>query len=219
MENENRFCLYFHINSFTEEVFYVGIGTGYRPYSKRNRNIHWIRTVNKFGYIVKIIEENISAEEAKKGEIFFINYFGRRDNKTGNLVNMTDGGDGISGCICTEETAKKISIANTGKKQSEERISKRVESFKRKMKEEGYVFWAKNSVQSDEHKSKISEANKGKTKSYDHKTRLSESKKKYYETNAHPWIGRSHSEETKQKIKDKRALQKNNKGPKKGSIP
>ena len=46
--------------------------------------------------------------------------FGRKDLGTGILRNLTDGGEGASGRILTEETKKKIGEANKGKTLSEE---------------------------------------------------------------------------------------------------
>jgi hypothetical protein len=78
--------------------------------------------------------EELSEEEVNKKEKYFIKLYGRRDLGTGTLVNMTDGGEGSSGAIRSEETRKKQSDANKGhkyclgKKQTEEHITKRIKS-------------------------------------------------------------------------------------------
>jgi hypothetical protein len=51
-------------------------------------------------------------------EIFYIRHL---CSKTPNGYNMTDGGDGGSGHICSEETRNKISKTLTGKKHTEKR--------------------------------------------------------------------------------------------------
>ena len=90
--------VYRHYRLDTREVFYVGIGSRKdRHNSKRNRNSYWNNIVNKHGFSSEIIADDISREEAKELEIFLIQEYGRKDNGTGCLVNMTDGGEGING--------------------------------------------------------------------------------------------------------------------------
>jgi hypothetical protein len=72
-------------------VFYVGIGTKYRPKSIKNRNKYWHNIVNKVGYTIDIICVDLSWEEACVLEKQYIKEFGRKDLGLGNLVNMTDG--------------------------------------------------------------------------------------------------------------------------------
>lgn len=88
--------------------FYVGKGTGRRSRvhlceAKAGRNLHlWrIRIIKKLldagkQPIIKKIIENITDEFAKLIEQEYIAKYGRRDIKTGILVNSTDGGDGAS---------------------------------------------------------------------------------------------------------------------------
>ncbi len=45
----------------------------------------------------KIIKDKITEKEAFDLEISLIKKYGRRDNRTGILTNLTDGGEGISG--------------------------------------------------------------------------------------------------------------------------
>ena len=83
-----KYCVYFHINPIKNEVFYVGIGNIKRPYQTRSRNKHWKHVVNKYGYIIKIIHENLSWDKACELEIKYINEFGRKDLKLGQLVRL-----------------------------------------------------------------------------------------------------------------------------------
>jgi len=55
MEKKREIYVYFHLNSFTEEVFYVGIGSGKRPWHKTGRSLWWKNTVSKFGLKVNSI--------------------------------------------------------------------------------------------------------------------------------------------------------------------
>jgi hypothetical protein len=89
--------LYRHRRLDNNEIFYVGIGTGNnlkRANNKSTRNNLWKKIVNKTKYNIEIIATNLSFEDAKELEIFLIQLYGRKDLKTGNLSNMTDGGKG-----------------------------------------------------------------------------------------------------------------------------
>lgn len=118
---ENNCLVYFHYRKDTNEVFYVGMASNLnRPYEKRGHNRLWNRIVNKHGYEVKIIKDNITKDQAFTTEMFWIKTFGRVNNQTGQLCNMTDGGDGFTsedttgekngfyGKRHTEETKEKI---------------------------------------------------------------------------------------------------------------
>jgi hypothetical protein len=96
------------------------------------------------------LKQNLTEEEAFKHEIYMIAVFGRIDLVTGILRNKTNGGDGASGYICSEETRKKISEVNKGRIFSEEHRKKISESLK------GRIF-------SEEHRKKLRISLKGKT--------------------------------------------------------
>lgn len=91
-----------------------------RPYSKSGRNKHWWNTVNKVGYDVEIVLENLTRTHSCDLERKLISYYGRKDLGNGNLVNMTDGGDGSTGYKMSEESRKKMSEAAIGKIISDE---------------------------------------------------------------------------------------------------
>lgn len=120
--------------------FYIGVGKGddgdyKRAYSKANRNKYWKNITNKSEYEVEIIQEGVSWETACSKEIEFIRIYGRVDTCTGFLVNMSDGGEGVSGMseesknklrefrknyVVSAETKLKLSKSRIGKKASEE---------------------------------------------------------------------------------------------------
>lgn len=80
------------------EVFYIGIGKSKnfkRAYSKYKRSAFWLDIVNKYGYEIQILKNDLSWEEACELEKVLINYYGRRDLGLGTLVNLTDGGEGL----------------------------------------------------------------------------------------------------------------------------
>jgi hypothetical protein len=84
------------------EIFYVGKGSKNRITDKNNRNLHWVRVVEKYGYDSRTVVGGLQEWYAKELEIDLIAYYGRADLGYGPLVNETDGGDGL-----TSEDAKK----------------------------------------------------------------------------------------------------------------
>ena len=106
---ENKFYVYFHINPLKNEVFYVGKGFGNRAYRKYGRNKYWKNTFNKYGFIVDIIENGLTEQEAISKEIFYIEKIGRKIKDEGTLVNITIGGEVVSGMKHIEDTRNKIS--------------------------------------------------------------------------------------------------------------
>lgn len=105
---ENQWHLYRHLKP-DGEVFYIGIGKKrYRAFSKHDRNTHWHNTVNKYGYEVQILKTKLTKEEACELEIALIVWYGRKDTGTGNLVNMTKGGDGTHETVYSKERRAEI---------------------------------------------------------------------------------------------------------------
>lgn len=95
------------------EIFYIGIGHKKRPKSKSGRSKHWHNIVNKYGYEIEIIHENLNWELACEIEIHLIAYYGRKDLGLGNLINLTDGGDGTNGYFHKKESKIKMSLNNS----------------------------------------------------------------------------------------------------------
>lgn len=104
------FYIYFHYRLDTDNVFYVGKGAGYRANSKSGRNKHWHNIVNKCGYRVEIIKDNLSEKEAFDLEISYIKSYGLN-----NLANMSVGGEGASGVVRTDKQKDHLRKINTGK--------------------------------------------------------------------------------------------------------
>mgnify|MGYP000109030619 CR=1 FL=1 len=88
--------VYLHRRNDDLSIFYVGMGSKKRPYSKRDRNNYWNNVVKKHGYYTEIVARNLSVQDAYELESFLIQEIGRKDLGLGNLVNMTDGGDGCN---------------------------------------------------------------------------------------------------------------------------
>jgi hypothetical protein len=150
--------VYKHIRKDTNEVFYIGIGKTKRRLTNRHgRNDRWTKLVNKVGFVAEIIEDGLDWDAACEMEKKLIKQYGRADLGEGKLVNMTDGGDGINNYSHSDETKKKmsnrmgrsmkgelnpqfgkplseehklkISLSKSGRKQSEEHIKNRLESY------------------------------------------------------------------------------------------
>lgn len=167
---ENNSYVYAHVNVKDDKIFYIGIGTKknkkyYRAYSKRNRNKIWNNYINKNEYKVIILNDNLDRDEACRIEIDLIKKYGKIINKTGCLVNVSNGGGESSfGCIRDKEWCKNISKGLRGRVLSDESKQKmRLAKIGRKL--------------TDEHKEKISYGNKGKTVSEESKKKMSDSKK------------------------------------------
>ena len=100
---ENVFYVYEHYKPNCNEPFYVGKGHDDRAYWKYNRNPHWHNIVNKHGFEVRFVAENLSEQDAFWLENVCIVGWGRKDKDEGPLVNMSDGGEGSSGAIRSDE--------------------------------------------------------------------------------------------------------------------
>lgn len=87
--------VYGHYKADTGELFYIGKGSGDRAWStnarRRKTNPHWNNVVNKHGLMVRILHDKLTDEEAYAIEKQMIAEVGIE-----NLVNLTEGGDGIS---------------------------------------------------------------------------------------------------------------------------
>jgi hypothetical protein len=119
MKNFNKFYVYAHQRLDDESIFYIGKGTGKRAWSKHMRSKHWKNIANKAGYRVLILQDGMPETESFILEKYLIVFYGRADLDEGRLVNMTDGGDGTSGAIISDETRKKLSDIKKGKPRKE----------------------------------------------------------------------------------------------------
>ena len=63
--------------------------------------------INDAGEVRILIQEFPTEADALAAEQFLISYYGRKDLGTGCLINMTDGGEGTSGRVHSEETRHK----------------------------------------------------------------------------------------------------------------
>lgn len=154
----NDKLIYFHINKTTKEIFYVGIGNEKRPHRIHGRSEWWNRIVNKYGYEIQIVKDNLTWEQAQVLEIFWIKTIGRKDLNEGSLVNMTNGGDGA----CSNLPKIPWNKGKTLSKEHKEKLSNATSNL------------------SDETRAKLSKAQKGRKYSDEAKIKMSKSKKEYY---------------------------------------
>jgi len=129
--------------------------------------------------IIIKIEKNISDNEAIFFEKKIIKEIGRVNLGNGYLTNLTDGGEGCSGRLHSDETKAKISKAH------------------------------KDRIFSKEHKANISKAKKDKPNGSLGRHHSEEVKKKLSLDrvgNKNPFFGKKHSEETKAKMSGKRSI-------------
>lgn len=130
---ENIFYVYLHRRETDNKVFYVGKGKGYRAGDRVNRSQWWKRVADKHGVVVEVVFDNLSEEDAfqcEKDTILEFRYFGHP------LVNMTDGGEGLSGHKQTNETIQKRVAKTTGKKRTPEQRKKISDANKGKRRSE-----------------------------------------------------------------------------------
>lgn len=155
MKNENIYYVYLHVKLTDGTPFYVGKGFGLRYISIKSRNKHWHNIVNKYDYDVILLEDNLLESDALKLEEYWINRLGRKDLGLGNLVNHTNGGEGNSGRIFSEEHRKNLSIANKGRAFTEEWIGKMSKAKK------GKSSPRKNATHTEDVKKILAEKSKG----------------------------------------------------------
>jgi hypothetical protein len=146
--------------------YYIGKGKGYRAWSKHKKII-----VPEDRKRIVICESNLTEVGAFALERRLIRWYGRKNNGTGILRNMTDGGEGLSGLVFTEELRIKISERTSG--------------------ENHHLFGKKHS---EETKEKIRQSRLGKKHSEESKQKMSEERKGIN----NPFFGKKHSDEVKQ---------------------
>jgi hypothetical protein len=145
--------VYRYIRLDTNQPFYIGIGCDNsfsRAKQLDNRSKYFNNIISKTKYEVEILLYNLTWEDAKEKEKEFIKLYGRKDNGTGILCNMTDGGDGVLGVIATDKQRSISSI--TGKKNKGRKWT---------IEQKLNLKLIRASGVSDETKKKLSEAGKG----------------------------------------------------------
>ena len=101
----------------TNEVFYVGKGKNNR-YKQLKKNKFFMDMYNAHECDVRIIYDNLTENEAFEKEKEIIAYY--RNNTEYRLTNVTNGGEGVSGWIPSDELKQRQSVISKERWQNDE---------------------------------------------------------------------------------------------------
>ena len=169
MVDPNRFYTYAYLRK-DKTPYYIGKGKGSRCYSKGGRGCNTPSDRNR----IIFLKQNLTEEEAFRHEVYMIAIFGRKDLGTGILRNRTNGGDGSSGSVVSEETREKMSKVHKGKKLSPKHRAILINSRKGK-------------TNSQQQNRLISEALTGITRTTETRNKISKSKLGEKNHSSHWW--------------------------------
>ena len=187
--------VYVHKNPKTQEVFYVGIGVKEERANRfggSKRNQFWNNYVKKHGEpIVEIVARFETRQQAAELEIELIKKYGRRIDGSGQLVNITLGGDGGAlGVKQSEQTKTKRTAKLKGFVHSEQsRANMKAAQNRPEVKAKHEIY--KNNIEwrelqrnlklgkklSEEHKAKIGASSLGRTMSTESRMKISKANK------------------------------------------
>lgn len=187
MRTNNRAEMYYTYAYLREDgtPYYVGKGKGDRAYRKVGKPCATPKDKSKIIYL----KTNLTEEQSFNHERYMIFILGRKDLGTGILLNKSDGGEGASGCIPSEETRRKRSAKMKG--ENNPLYGKRGKDSPR---------YGKKHTQ--ETKDKIRKSLQGNVISEETRIKIGEKNKLNRLGEKNPFYGRKHSEETKQKMKE-----------------
>lgn len=199
------FYAYVHIRPGADAhgAFYVGKGRGRRSHDFNRRNLYHTHIINKYGFKnIDVAKMECSSEaltfDLERGLIKCLRNMGV------NLVNVTDGGEGVSGLRHSEQSRAQMSAKRVGKNHRKETKTKMSEV----RRGQDNHFFGKRHL--DETKKRISEAKKTNPTDYwSGKSRSEETRKKISETLTGR-VGAKHTEASRAKIS---ASQKGRSGP------
>lgn len=103
MSLDRKFYVYVHRRETDDTIFYVGKGRRDRAKDAYGRNRYWVRTANKHGWYHEIMKKDLPEVCSHCIEIIQI-FIGRKHK----ITNITNGGEGVSGLVHSEETKRKM---------------------------------------------------------------------------------------------------------------
>lgn len=167
-QQTNNCYVYLHLRESDGSVFYVGKGTLNRAWDRRKRTLWWRNIVAKHGLSVAIVKNEMPEACAFSLEKALIRAY------SGQLCNLTDGGEGSSGYRHTEENLAIMRAMKIGYKPKVPRESIIAAAKRRrgsKMSEESRAKMraaAKGRVITNEWRANMSKAQKGRKHSPEH---------------------------------------------------
>ena len=218
-KEELNWCVYIHTCKINNKA-YIGIAKG-NPKRRWGKNGCRYLLKNKDGTYIHpalaqalnkykdwnndwehiIFKDGLSESKAKYIEKILIALFKTNVCKYGFKYgyNCTDGGDGLSGKPCSEETKRKISESERGKLVSDETKQKLSTSLKGKYTGEAHPLWGVKI--SEESKKKNRDAHLGKKASEETKKKMSSThKQRLADPKNHPNYGKHLSETHRKNI-------------------
>lgn len=99
------YYVYAYLRESDFSPYYIGKGKGKRAWDTRGRHSGTPKNYNN----IIILASNLDEQEALVLERQLIAWYGRKNKGTGILRNLTDGGDGVTGRVYTEEDRRRCS--------------------------------------------------------------------------------------------------------------
>ena len=109
VKNPLRFYTYAYLRSTDSNSgkagtpYYIGKGQGDRAWERHTSRNNEVNSTPKDKSNIVIMETNLSEIGALALERFYIMWYGRKDIGTGILINLTNGGEGVSGRVAVKD--------------------------------------------------------------------------------------------------------------------
>ena len=136
-----RYYVYAYLRS-DGTPYYIGKGTDDRAFIQHRVNGKGVHTPKDRSRIV-FLEQHLTEVGAFALERRYIKWYGRQDINTGILKNGTDGGEGASGAIRSDQYKQNLSKLYKGKKKSPKHIEAVRIARLKSPKTKGHTAWNK----------------------------------------------------------------------------